>query len=41
VFNKRYPGFVIGSGSIIDGYPSRALSYGDPATYGVDVGFSF
>ena len=41
VFDKRYPGFVIGSGSILDGYPSAAISYGDPATYGVDVGFSF
>jgi iron complex outermembrane receptor protein len=41
VFDKRYPGFVIGSGSILDGYPSQAISYGDPATYGIDVGFSF
>ncbi|QTH19855.1 TonB-dependent receptor [Rhizorhabdus wittichii] len=41
VFDKRYPGFVIGSGSIIAGYPNQAISYGDPATYGIDVGFSF
>ena len=39
--HKRYPGFVIGSGSIIAGYPTAAISYGDPATYGIDVGFSF
>lgn len=41
VLDKRYPGFVIGSGSIIDGYNNQAISYGDPATYGIDVGFSF
>jgi len=41
VFDKRYPGFVIGSGSIIDGYPNQAISYGDPATYGIDIGFTF
>jgi iron complex outermembrane receptor protein len=41
VFDKRYPGFVIGSGSIIAGYQNQAISYGDPATYGIDVGFSF
>ncbi|WP_374649684.1 TonB-dependent receptor [Rhizorhabdus sp.] len=41
VFDKRYPGFVIGSGSILAGYPNQAISYGDPATYGIDVGFSF
>ncbi|AZI35736.1 TonB-dependent receptor [Caenibius tardaugens] len=41
ILDKRYPGFVIGSGSIIAGYPNQAISYGDPATYGIDVGFSF
>ncbi len=41
IFDKRYPGFVIGSGSILAGYASSAISYGDPATYGIDVGFSF
>lgn len=41
VFDKRYPGFVIGSGSILAGYQNQAISYGDPATYGVDIGFSF
>jgi iron complex outermembrane receptor protein len=41
ILDKRYPGFVIGSGSIITGYSSQAISYGDPATYGVDVGFAF
>ncbi len=41
ILNKRYPAFVIGSGSIIIGYPNQAISYGDPATYGIDVGFSF
>jgi len=41
IFDKRYPGFVIGSGSIIAGYGSRAISYGMPATYGIDIGFSF
>jgi iron complex outermembrane receptor protein len=41
ILDKRYPGFVIGSGSILTGYSSQAISYGDPATYGVDVGFSF
>ena len=41
ILDKRYPGFVIGSGSILDGYFNQAISYGDPATYGVDVNFSF
>ncbi len=41
IFDRRYPGFVIGSGSILTGYPNQAISYGLPATYGVDVGFSF
>jgi iron complex outermembrane receptor protein len=41
ILDKRYPGFVIGSGSILDGYFNQAISYGDPATYGIDVGFSF
>ncbi|OCC22575.1 TonB-dependent receptor [Croceicoccus estronivorus] len=41
ILDKRYPGFVIGSGSILTGYPNQAISYGDPATYGIDVGFSF
>lgn len=41
IFDKRYPGFVIGSGSILAGYQNQAISYGDPATYGVDLGFSF
>ncbi|SFR89730.1 TonB-dependent receptor [Sphingomonas jatrophae] len=41
VFDKRYPGFVIGSGSILAGYQNQAISYGDPATYGIDIGFSF
>ncbi|AYJ88051.1 TonB-dependent receptor [Sphingomonas paeninsulae] len=41
ILDKRYPGFVIGSGSILTGYPSQAISYGDPATYGIDFGFSF
>jgi len=41
ILDKRYPGFVIGSGSILTGYFNQAISYGDPATYGIDVGFSF
>ncbi|AGH50991.1 MULTISPECIES: TonB-dependent receptor [Sphingomonadales] len=41
IFDKRYPGFVVGSGSIIDGYFSQAASYGQPATYGVELGFRF
>lgn len=41
VFDKRYPGFVIGSGSIITGYPNQAISYGDPATYGIELRFAF
>lgn len=41
VFDKRYPGFVVGSGSIRDGYHNAALTYGTPRTYGIDIGFSF
>jgi|TARA_R100000501_G_scaffold17919_1_gene34973 iron complex outermembrane receptor protein len=41
ILDKRYPGFVIGSGSIIEGYQNQAISFGDPATYGIDLGFSF
>jgi len=41
ILDKRYPGFVIGSGSIIDGYFNQAISYGEPATYGIDVNFAF
>ena len=41
IFDKRYPGFIIGSGSIIDGYNTQAISYGDPATFGIDIGFDF
>ncbi|ARS27786.1 TonB-dependent receptor [Sphingomonas sp. KC8] len=41
ILDKRYPGFVIGSGSILDGYYGQARSYGQPATYGVEFGFNF
>ncbi|MDT0575889.1 TonB-dependent receptor [Croceicoccus sp. F390] len=41
ILDNRYPGFVIGAGSIIEGYPNQAISYGDPATYGIDVAFTF
>ena len=41
ILDKRYPGFVIGSGSILAGYIDQAISYGDPATYGLEVGFRF
>lgn len=41
ILDKKYAGYVIGSGSIIDGFYSQARSYGDPATYGVEVSFNF
>ena len=41
ILDKRYVGFVIGSGSILDGFANQALSYGDPATYGLELSFDF
>jgi iron complex outermembrane receptor protein len=41
IFDSRYAGFNIGFGSPVTGYSAQALSYGDPATYGVDVSFRF
>jgi len=41
IFDKRYRGFTTGFGSVVTGYTTQAISYGDPATYGIDVGFTF
>lgn len=40
ILDEDHPGFVIGFGSVITGYSAQALSYGDPAAYGIDVKFS-
>ena len=39
ILDKRYPGFVIGLGSITAGYTARPESYGTPRTYGIEIGF--
>lgn len=41
VLDNKYPGFNIGFGSVLTGYGAQAISYGAPATYGVDIGFTF
>lgn len=42
IFDDRHPDdFVIGNGSILDGYGSQARPYATPATYGVQLGYRF